>query len=133
MSSAENKRILIVEDNPIFLKMVRARLENKGYSVTSAEDGLTGYTKALREHPDLIILDLMLPKMDGHKVCRLLKFNKKFHNTPVIILTSRDLEEDADLAKKNGADAFVVKTTKGEILMDVVSKLLLKQGSAIDE
>jgi len=127
MISAENKNILIVEDNPIFLKMVKARLENKGYSVAYAEDGLTGYSQALRDHPNLIILDLMLPKMDGHKVCRLLKFNKKFHDTPIIILTSRDLEEDAELAKKNGADAFVVKTTKSEILMDVVNKLLTRQ------
>jgi len=127
MTSGANNRILIVEDNPIFLKMVKARLENKGYNVITAEDGLTGYNKALRENPNLVILDLMLPKMDGHKVCRLLKFNNKFHNTPVIILTSRDLEEDANLAKKNGADAFVVKTTKGEILMDVVNKLIERQ------
>jgi len=122
--AADQSKILIVEDNPIFQKMVRARLQNMGYAVITADDGLKGYNMALHEDPDLVILDLMLPKMDGHKVCRLLKFNQKFQRTPIIILTSRDLEEDAELAKKHGADAFVVKTTKAEILMDVIHKLL---------
>jgi len=126
MSAEGKKKVLIVEDNPIFSKMLKARLMSAGFEVIIEEDGLTGYNTALKAEPDVILLDLMLPRMDGHKVCRLLKFSSKFQNVPVIILTSRDLEEDAELAKKNGADAFVVKTTRADVLMDVINKLLSK-------
>lgn len=123
---SESKRILIVEDNIAFRKMLKLRLESKGYQTIITEDGLAGLNATREEMPDLIFLDLMLPKMDGHKVCRLIKFDKTLQHIPVIIFTSRDLDDDADLAKECGADAFMLKTTRGEILMDVMEKLLEK-------
>lgn len=123
---SNQKRILIIEDNVAFRKMLKLRLESKGYSTIITEDGLAGLNAARDEKPDLIFLDLMLPKMDGHKVCRLIKFDKKMQHIPVIIFTSRDLDDDADLAKECGADAFMIKTTRGEVLMDVMEKLLKK-------
>ena len=120
------KHILIIEDNVSFSKMLRLRLASKGYETSLAEDGLTGLNMAREMKPDLIFLDLMLPKMHGHQVCRMLKFDSNMQHIPIIIFTSRDLDEDADLADECGADAFMVKTTRSEIMLDVVEKLLAK-------
>lgn len=124
MGDVNRKRILIVEDNPTFQKMLKMRLESNGYETLLAQDGLMGLNVARKEKPDLIILDLMLPQMDGHKVCRLLKADLSVRRIPVVIFTSRDLDEDAELAKKSGADAFVVKTTRAEVMLDVINRLL---------
>jgi len=85
------RKILIVEDNIAFSNILRIRIEAKGYKTEIAHDGLEGLNLARQTSPDLILLDLMLPKMDGHKVCRLLKFDKNFQRVPIVILTSRDL------------------------------------------
>ncbi len=118
------RHILIIEDNVTFRKMLKIRLESNGYRISVAEDGLSGLNAARTSKPDLILLDLMLPKMDGHNVCRLLKFDHKYRHIPVIILTARDLENDAELAKQHGADAYIVKTTRHEVMLEVIQKLL---------
>jgi two-component system, OmpR family, alkaline phosphatase synthesis response regulator PhoP len=118
------KRIMIIEDNAAFRKMLKLRLESAGYQTLGEEDGLKGLNAVKEQMPDLVFLDIMLPGMDGHKVCRLLKFDKSFQHIPIIIFTSRDLDEDADLAKQCGADAFILKTTRPEIILDVVRQLL---------
>ena len=120
--------ILIIEDNDTFRKMLRIRLESLGFQVSTAEDGLEGLNMARTVNPDLILLDLMLPKMDGHNVCRLLKFDQKYRHIPIVILTARDLENDAERAKEHGADAYIVKTTRHEIMLDVIQKLLVRNG-----
>ena len=127
MSDKMAKRILIIDDDEAYCSMIKIRLESIGYETYTAHDGLDGFNLAKREMPDLILLDLMLPSMDGHKICRLIKFDKRFKNIPVIMLTSRDLEKDCDIAKRNGADAFIVKTTKSKILLDVIRQLLVNK------
>ena len=122
----EAKRILVIEDNPAFRKIMKIRLEASGYKILIAEDGLIGLNMARNEVPDMIITDLMMPQMDGHKVCRMLKYDTKYMHIPVIILTSRDLEKDADIAKSCRADAFILKTTKAQIVLDVIEQLLLR-------
>ena len=124
MKDSTRKRILIVEDNATYRKMLKMRLESMGYETFTAQDGLEGLDVARKEKPDLVILDLMLPGMDGHKVCRLLKFDRNFRHIPVVVLTSRDLEEDAELVKQSRGDAFIVKTTRAAIIMDVIKRLL---------
>lgn len=116
--------IVIIEDNPAFQKVLKMRLESKGYRVVSADDGIKGLNIIRKEVPDLIISDLMLPGMDGHKICRLAKFDSRLKHIPFMMLTSRDLEKDAKIARKCGADAFVTKTTKTEIVLETVEKLL---------
>lgn len=123
-SISNGTHILIIEDNVTFRKMLKIRLESQGYSVSTAEDGLEGLNAARSVNPDLILLDLMLPKMDGHNVCRLLKFDQKYRHIPIVILTARDLENDANRAKQHGADAYIVKTTRHEVMLDVIQKLL---------
>lgn len=124
MSGSIQKRLLIIEDNPTYREMLKTRLEFNGYETIVAGDGLEGLNAVQREKPDLVIVDLMLPLMDGHKVCRFIKFDKRFKNTPVIILTSRDLDEDVELAKSCGVDAFIVKTRRSELIVDEVNRLL---------
>ena len=121
------KRILIIEDNPAFLKILKIRLETEGYTVLTAGDGLSGLSAARGEIPDLVITDLMLPSIDGHKVCRLIKRDRTLQHIPVVVLTSRDLDEDAELAKQSHADAFIPKTTRAEIIIDVIDQLLRKE------
>ena len=132
MKDSTKKRILIVEDNPTFQKMLKLRLESNGYDVIAASDGLEGLSMARKEKPDLIILDLMLPGMNGHQIARLLKFDRRFQDIPIIMLTSRDLDNDAALAKQCGADAFIVKTTKAAILLEVIKKLLVRKNTVIN-
>jgi DNA-binding response OmpR family regulator len=124
MRSAPLKRIVIIENNPVFRKALKTRLEAGGFRIIDAENGLEGLNAVRREIPDLVILDIMLPGLDGHKVCRMIKFDRKLSRIPVIVLTSRDLDQDAALAKQCGADAFVLKTTRAPILLEVIRKLL---------
>lgn len=127
MNTADHARILVIEDSPAFRKIMKMRLESVGYTTFMAEDGLTGLNMARDLVPDLIISDLMLPKMNGHQISRMLKFDEKYKHIPIVMLTSRDLEEDADKAKECGADAFIVKTTSAGIVLDVITRLLGKQ------
>ena len=124
MGNSLQKRLLIIEDNPTYREMLRIRLEFSGYETIIAGDGLEGLKAVRREKPDLVILDLMLPSLDGHKVCRLIKFDKRFQNIPVIILTSRDLDKDVKLAESCGGDVFIVKSIRSEFIVDEVNRLL---------
>ncbi len=124
MKDVNKKRILIIDDDPSYLRMMRSKLEKEGFLIITAHDGLIGLSVARKEKPNLILLDLMLPGMDGHKVCRLIKFDQQIQHIPVLMVTSRDLDEDADLAKKCGAAGFVIKTTRFEVTLDVINRLL---------
>jgi DNA-binding response OmpR family regulator len=134
------KHILIIEDDATFGNMLKLRLELNGYQATTVQDGIDGFELAKSLLPDLIILDLTLPEMVrsdsglpdqihldrnmGHKVCRMIKFEKHLSHIPVLILTCSDTDGDAALANKCGADAYVLKTTNTEILLDIIKKLL---------
>lgn len=130
MNGSIPKRILIIEDNEAFLKILKMRLEASGYETILARDGIEGFNAVRKEKPDLVISDIMLPTMDGHKVCRLVKLDRNIRHIPVIMLSSRDLDKDAEIAKKGGADAFIGKTTHAEVIMDVITKLLYKDQRA---
>jgi CheY-like chemotaxis protein len=127
------RRVLIVEDDAMFQKILKNRFEKHGFAITITPDGLEGLDIARREKPDLIVLDLLLPKMDGHKICRLIKLDQRLQSIPVAIFTSRDMDEDAELAKASGADAFIVKTTRAEVMMDVLKRLLEKNGKTEED
>jgi DNA-binding response OmpR family regulator len=118
------KRILVVEDEPAIRAMLRKRLEANGYELMDAEDGEEGLTLARREKPDLILLDLMLPKRDGYSVCRLLKFDQRYRHIPVVMLTARAQDKDRRLGQQTGADAYVTKPFDATELLAVVTGLL---------
>ena len=103
----EKKTVLIVEDEKSIVDILRFNLEREGYRTLTAYDGETGLRTALEKDPDLILLDVMLPKMIGFDVCQALR--EKGRNVPVIILTAREEEADKVLGLEIGADDYITK------------------------
>jgi DNA-binding response OmpR family regulator len=101
------KRILIIEDDPAISKGLQESLENEHYQVLSADDGKDGYDMALKEKPDLILLDLMLPTMNGQDICR--KLREDGMTMPILMLTSKREETDKVLGLELGADDYITK------------------------
>lgn len=122
------KRILVIEDDSDFLKGLETRLQTAGYEVITATDGYMGLEKARNDHPDLIILDVILSKMSGFKVSRFLKFDELYKNIPIIMLTARAEEADRKLGMETGADAYFTKPYDPEQLMKSIEKLLEREG-----
>lgn len=119
-------RILVVEDQAAIVDMVRMRLEANNYEVITAADGAEGLDKARKENPNLIILDVMLPKMDGYKVCKLLKADPRYNKIPIIISTGRTQQELRKLGKEVGADAYISKPFEAQMLLSKIKLLLEK-------
>lgn len=119
-------KILVVDDEPDILKTVKISLEMEGFKVLKAKDGMTALKKTKKEKPALIVLDIMLPKMDGYKLCKMIKFDKKYKDIPIIILTARAQEKDKKLAKKSGAEVFLTKPFESEELIKNINDLLNK-------
>ena len=118
------KKILIVEDEKDFANALKLRFENEGYSVDMAFDGKEAFDKVNNSAPDLIILDLMLPKVDGFKLCRMIKFDEKYKHIPIIMLTARTQESDQSLGREVGADVYFVKPLKDKELLNKVHEFL---------
>lgn len=123
---AKKNRILVIEDEPGLREGIKAILQKSGYEVILASDGKEGLDMARKESPDLIILDLMMPKIDGYKVCRLLKFDSRYKQIPIIIFTVRAEKEDETMAYSAGADAYITKTLEPKVLLDKIEELLKK-------
>lgn len=117
--------ILIVDDEPKIVKLTCDYLVKDGFRVTSAEDGLTALAKARREKPDLIILDLMLPEMDGREVCRTLR---RESDVPIIMLTARSDETDQLVGLELGADDYITKPFSPRTLVARVRAILRRAG-----
>lgn len=119
----DKKRILVVDDENDMLFAIKLHLETAGYEVLTASDGQEAFDKGRNEKPDLILLDLMLPKIDGYKVCRMLKFDEKYKNIPIIMLTACVQDEDKNLGFDVGANAYVTKPFEPEELLLEIQKL----------
>ena len=110
MSESQTRaRVLVVDDEADLVRILQFGLQSMGYQVETASDGQEGLKKAREMKPDIILLDLMLPKLDGYKVCRLLKFDERYKNIPIIILSARTQEGDQSLAMEMGANRFITK------------------------
>jgi DNA-binding response OmpR family regulator len=120
----DGKRILIVDDEPDIVETLRMHLELENFECLVAHDGHRGLERAQNENPDLIILDLMLPGMDGYKVCRLLKFDERYKKIPVIMLTAQVQDEDRHLGEETGADHYMTKPFSVEKLIAKIRELL---------
>ena len=120
----EKKKILVVEDTPELAYQFKIRLAAAGYEVHTANDGGKGLEMARTLCPDLILLDLMLPEVDGYRICRFIKFDKEFEHIPIIIVTARSLESDTDLAMEAGADAYYIKPVNWPELLIKMNELI---------
>ena len=120
-------RILIVDDEPDLVAVLRMGLQMEGFTVLEAADGEEGLKRAQQERPDLMLLDLMLPRMDGYQVCRSLKCDARYRGLPIFILSARPGERDKRLALEVGADLFIGKPYD---LKDLVAKIRHRLGGA---
>lgn len=103
------KKILIVDDEQDIVETLRFVLETEGFECHCAYDGEEGLNKAKEIIPDLIILDVMMPVMNGYKISRLLKFDSNYKDIPILMLTARSQEKDKELGKETGADEYITK------------------------
>ena len=118
------KRILVVDDEQDLVVMISKALRYQGYEVITANDGQEGLEKAKTEKPDLIVLDLMLPRINGYKVCGLLKKDTRYAKIPVILFTAKANAEDIELGKKVGADAYITKPYERDALLSKIEELI---------
>ena len=118
------KRILIVDDEEGIVKLVKMYLEHHHYKVITAIDGQEGLDRAKTEKPDLIVLDLMLPKINGYTVCELLKKDTKYAKTPIVLFTAKAQEKDIKLGEEVGADAYITKPFEPEVLLSKIEELI---------
>jgi len=120
-------KILIVDDEPDILEFLRYNLEKEQFIVFSAGDGITGYQLAQKEKPDLIILDIMMPKMDGVELCRLIRGNDDLKNTLVTFLTAREEEYSQIAALDIGGDDYITKPIRPRVLVSRIKALLRRK------
>jgi two-component system alkaline phosphatase synthesis response regulator PhoP len=124
MSSSKKKKILVVDDEALTTELAKVFLEKYGFSVIIAEDGEAAISVANSEYPDLILLDVMLPELDGFAVCKKLKESEKFKNTPILMFTAKGLSSDIEEGEAVGADEYIVKPFSGKALVATIKRHL---------
>ena len=118
------KQVLIVDDDPLIVKILKDPLERAGYQVRVATHGLEALQFVKASQPDLIILDILMPLLDGFKTARILKFDKRFRNIPIIVLTSRATEGERKIGEQVGADEYLYKPFRPPQVLDTVKRYL---------
>lgn len=115
-----------MEDEKDILITLQNLLQSEGYNVITATDGIEALNKVKFDTPDLMVLDLMLPKLDGYKVCRFLKFDERFNKIPIIIITALAQESDREKGEEVGADFYITKPFDFKVLTEKIEELLRK-------
>jgi two-component system alkaline phosphatase synthesis response regulator PhoP len=125
------KKILVIEDDPATSRLVDYSLRHEGYQVITASNGLEGVRKALSESPDLVILDVMLPGMDGFEICHRLRSEPTTANLPILMFSAKAQEIDKETGIKVGADDYLTKPAAPAEIVSRVEKLLAKKKHAV--
>lgn len=120
----KKKKILIVEDEESLLKLESILLSSRGYDVTGVLDGKAALEQMAVNRPDLVILDIMLPEMDGFDVCRRIKADTETCHIPVIMLTAKKSSQDRERGMTAGASAYVTKPFKSARIVEIIQGLL---------
>jgi two-component system alkaline phosphatase synthesis response regulator PhoP len=130
--SPSDVKILIVDDDPDIIEFIRYNISNAGYEVSTAADGQEALEVAEREIPDLILLDIMMPKMDGVEVCQRLRAEQKYDNTIIAFLTARSEDYSQIAALDYGGDDYITKPILPKVLMSRIKALLRRRGKPSD-
>ena len=117
-------KILIVDDDLGIRTLLSKFLQSQGFETILAEDGLAGVEIAKKFHPDLIILDVVMPRMDGFRAARLIKFYKPLMNIPIVFLTTRDAANEIEMAQKTRAEAYITKPFDVHQILLIINELL---------
>ena len=120
----KTKKVLVIDDESDVVRVLESRLTARGYDVLTASDGLQGLKVAKKELPDLLILDIMMPKLDGLNLCRMLKFDEKYRRMAVMFLTARAGEATRRLGFEVGADAYFNKPYNHDDILHAIKELL---------
>jgi DNA-binding response OmpR family regulator len=118
------RRILVIDDEPEIAKVLEIRLTAIGYEPIIAVDGEDGWNKVKTERPDLIILDIMLPKLDGYSLCSLIKKDKKARKIPVIMLTGKNMLGDIEKGFDTGAVSYISKPYEWDRLLEEIKRFI---------
>ena len=118
------KRILVTDDDPVILRLLQVNLELEGYDVLLAHHGEEAYELAVAEHPDLIILDIMMPRMDGYETCEKLKATETTKDIPIVFLSAKAQQSDIEKGKEYGVSDYLTKPFDPTELLDVVERLI---------
>ena len=128
---SDKQTIMVVDDNLDNVEILRAFLESRGYTVASASDGRTALAQMEQVRPDLVLLDVMMPGMDGWQVCRTIKNHPDYGSTKVVMVTAKGGFEDKFEGLRSGADDYVVKPVDFKELTDKVQRnLAAREGKA---
>ena len=122
-----NKTVLIADDEQDIVETIQFMLEAEEINCLTAYDGEQALHFAKNSNPDLIILDVMMPKINGYKICRLLKFDKKYKEIPILMVTARSQEEDKIIGEETGADEYITKPFEISEIVDKVKKYLYER------
>ena len=125
-------KILCVDDEPDILEILKYNLSNEGYNVSTAKDGVSAIKKANNSKPNLIIMDVMMPNMDGIEACEKLRNDLKFNDTIIMFLTARGEDYSHVAAYEAGADDYVTKPVKPKVLLSKVKGLLRRSNKKIE-
>ena len=117
-------KVMVVDDNPMDLKLVSRPFLSKGYDLITATDGEDALKMAKSEHPDLIVLDVVMPQVNGFEVCRQIKSSTKLHDIKIILLSGKNQKSDIFWGEKQGADGYLTKPFTEEDLLKKASQLL---------
>jgi DNA-binding response OmpR family regulator len=126
-----HSKILIVDDDPGIRMLLSRFLERQGFQVILAEDGLQGQEMAKKHHPDLIIFDVVMPRMDGLTAARLIKLYKPLSNVPIIFLTAKDAQKEIELAQEARAEVYITKPFEVHKVIEVVKELLSSHAATV--
>ena len=118
------KYILVIDDEEDIVLVLKARLENAGYEVDCAFDGKEGLEKIKQRKPDLAVIDIMMPEINGSTLCGMMKFDNRYKDIPVILLTARGRDLDKEIGDTVGADAYMVKPFDAQVLLELIEDLL---------
>lgn len=121
------KRVLIIEDDPIALELIEYALQQEGYETLTALNGVEGLAKARDEKPDVVVLDVMLPGLDGFEVCHRLRDAPQTAGLPILMLSAKAREVDVETGQRVGADIYLTKPLDPSALVAQVGSLLEQQ------
>jgi len=131
--SSNTKKILVIDDEPNIVELLEYNLQKEGYMVKSAKNGLEGIEVAKKFKPNLILLDIMMPNIDGVETCRILRENPDLSKTYILFLTARSEEYSEIAAFSSGADDYIVKPIKPRALMSRVNSYFRRPSNNIEE
>jgi DNA-binding response OmpR family regulator len=120
------KRILIIEDCPSFSRAINHIVDKEGYDVSTASNGIAGLRMVKENPPDLLILDVMLPGLDGFEICSQLRTDESTAKLPIIMLSSKGQETDKTMGLKVGANEYLTKPVDRTLLLEKITSLLTK-------